>query len=70
MTEGNETDEEEESDLFQCGRCKQMFTVLQKYLGHKAAKHCSFHKNRVTSQVETDETQVHVSRIKPAITIY
>lgn len=33
--------EESEPDLFQCGKCKQMFTRLQKYLKHKASKDCS-----------------------------
>jgi len=38
---GQDSDgEESEPDLFQCGKCKQMFTSLQKYLKHKAAKDC------------------------------
>ena len=41
---GHDSDgEESEPDLFQCGKCKQMFTSLQKYLKHKAAKDCSVH---------------------------
>lgn len=38
---GHESEgEESEPDLFQCGKCKRMFTSLQKYLKHKAAKDC------------------------------
>lgn len=38
---GHESEgEESEPDLFQCGKCKQMFTSLQKYLKHKATKDC------------------------------
>lgn len=38
---GQESDgEDTEPDLFQCGKCKQMFISLQKYLKHKAAKDC------------------------------
>ena len=56
--QGNEVDDEEEPDLFQCGRCKQMFTVLQKYLRHKAAKRCSFFKSQIATPIETEESQV------------
>ena len=39
---GHESEgEDSEPDLFQCGKCKRMFTSLQKYLKHKAAKDCS-----------------------------
>lgn len=38
---GHESEgEDSEPDLFQCGKCKRMFTSLQKYLKHKAAKDC------------------------------
>ena len=38
---GHESEgEDNDPDLFQCGKCKQMFTSLQKYLKHKAAKNC------------------------------
>ena len=32
--------EDEEPDLFQCGKCKQMFTNLQRYLTHKQERNC------------------------------
>ncbi|XP_078342506.1 uncharacterized protein LOC144628296 isoform X2 [Oculina patagonica] len=41
-TGGHESEgEDSEPDLFQCGKCKRMFTSLQKYLKHKAAKDCA-----------------------------
>ena len=51
-------DDEEEPDLFQCGRCKQMFTVLQKYLRHKAGKGCSLFQSKAASLSEANESQV------------
>ncbi|XP_031561222.1 zinc finger protein 768-like isoform X2 [Actinia tenebrosa] len=37
---GHESDEDDEPDLFQCGKCRQMFTNLQKYLRHKSSREC------------------------------
>ncbi|KAK3739522.1 hypothetical protein QZH41_016194 [Actinostola sp. cb2023] len=37
---GHESDENEDPDLFQCGKCRQMFTNLQKYLRHKSSREC------------------------------
>jgi len=56
---GQDSDgEESEPDLFQCGKCKQMFTSLQKYLKHKAAKDCvQLKENRtVVSPVTNGES--------------
>ena len=54
---GNESDgEDAEPDLFQCGKCKQMFISLQKYLKHKAAKDCvQLQAQRVVTPVTNGE---------------
>ncbi|XP_032221491.2 zinc finger protein 768-like isoform X2 [Nematostella vectensis] len=35
-----QSEEDDEPDIFQCGRCRQMYTNLQKYLKHKSSREC------------------------------
>ena len=42
-----------EPDLHQCGKCKQMFTNLEKYLQHRASKSCR--KRQTESQDITSD---------------
>lgn len=48
---GNESDENEDPDLFQCGKCRTMFTNLQKYLKHKSSRECRQKNNSTPSTV-------------------
>ncbi|XP_020897273.1 zinc finger protein 226 isoform X2 [Exaiptasia diaphana] len=48
---GHESDENDEPDLFQCGKCRAMFTNLQKYLKHKQSRECRQKNNSTPSTV-------------------
>lgn len=67
LSVGQDSDgEDSDPDLFQCGKCKQMFTSLQKYLKHKAAKDCSvqLQGNRtVISPVTNGEVRIKTGSV-------